>query len=70
MALAALSLPAGVVADYLAAVPELAPRILRLRALHHFDELVADLPVGQAERLAALRAGVGTRTVRRWRRGL
>lgn len=70
VALAALDLPAGVVADYLSTVPVLAPRIRRLRALHHLDELARDLPVGVAERLTGLRYGVSTRSLRRWRRGL
>jgi hypothetical protein len=61
--------PESNVAKYLRAVPAVGDRMLRLRALHDVDQLAADPPLGEAERLAGLRHGVSRRSLRRWRTG-
>lgn len=76
VARAALDLdPASPVVGYLRAQPAMDRAMRKLQALQLFEQLSAandelePLSIGARERAAAMRSGLGTRTVRRIRRG-
>jgi hypothetical protein len=61
---------ASAVAGFLRSLPCVGGRMRRIEAIRYVEHLAGELGWSEAERLAALRFGVSSRTLRRYRRGL